>query len=291
MDAVFAPAAPLPQPTIDLAEAKADLDRHGYCVVRDVLSPAQVAAIRARVDGQADGEAAAGVAFHDSKANQRIWMLLNKGRVFRELVLHPFAIEMMGHLLGSDFLLSSATANIARPGGEAMYLHADQGYVDFWTERPVVANIAWMLDDFSEENGGTRLMPGSHLARDWRGELRHPTVAAEGPAGSALVFDGRLIHGTGANRTGDQHRRAILTYYCRPFMRQQENFFLGLDPRLRTPAHEPLLNRLGYSIWRGLGRIEAPNEVQLVSERQDPIPALDAKGRPCAADEPLPERA
>ena len=114
---------------------------HGYCVVADVLSPTQVAALRQRVIEQGQGEDAAGVAFHDSKANQRIWMMVNKGRMFRDLVIHPFVFEMMPHLLDENFILSSLTANIARPGGEPMYLHSDQGYVGFWTPRPVVANI------------------------------------------------------------------------------------------------------------------------------------------------------
>jgi ectoine hydroxylase-related dioxygenase (phytanoyl-CoA dioxygenase family) len=276
-------AQPLPSPTRDLDQAQADLAAFGYCIVRDVLSSAQVAALRERVVEQAAGEDAAGVASHDSKTNQRIWMLVNKGKVFRDLVVHPFATEAMTHLLGEDFLLSSATANIARPGGEPMYLHTDQIYVDFWTEKPVVANIAWMLDDFSDANGGTRLIPGSHLQRNWRESLRTPTVAAEGPAGSALVFDGRLVHGTGANRTQSDHRHGILTYYCRAFMRQQENFFLGLDPAVEEEADDELKRRLGYTIQHGLGRTEAPSQKGLLFRVAEPIPALDARGKPIPA--------
>jgi ectoine hydroxylase-related dioxygenase (phytanoyl-CoA dioxygenase family) len=286
-DTLATPARNLPKPTADRGRARRDLQAFGYCIVKDALTASQVQALRTRVADQARGEEEAGVAFHDSKTNQRIWMLVNKGRVFRDLVLHPLAEEMMGQLLGDDFLLSSATANIACPGGEPMYLHTDQIYVDFWTEKPLVANIAWMLDDFTDENGGTRLVPGSHLVADWRSTLKTGSIAAEGPAGSALVFDGRLVHGTGANRTADQRRHAILTYYCRAFMRQQENFFLGLDPKLRGPEHEPLLRRLGFSIRHGLGRTEAPNQEGLLGLVEEPVPALDAAGRPCPAEQPL----
>ena len=279
---------PLPGPTRDLARAKADLETFGYCIVQDVLTAEQVRALRERVVEQAAGEVQAGVATHDSKTNQRIWMLVNKGRVFRDLVLHPFAAEIMSCLLGDDFLLSSLTANIARPGGDPMYLHTDQIYVDFWTPKPVVANIAWMLDDFSDENGGTRLIPGSHLVENWRERQKAPSVAAEGPAGSALVFDGRLVHGTGANRTGDAHRHGILSYYCRAFMRQQENFFLGLDPEVERDADPELLRRLGYTIQHGLGRTEKPSQEGVLSRVREPIPALDASGRPVRADDGLP---
>lgn len=277
----------LPAPTSDREQAKGDLALWGYCIIQDALSASEVGSLRERMIQQAAGEDASGVGFHDSGNNQRIWMLVNKGRVFRELVEHPLAVEMMTDLLGPDFLLSSLTANIARPGGRPMYLHTDQGYVEFWTPRPVVANIAWMLDDFTDENGGTRLLPGSHIMTDWRAERSRPTIAAEGPAGAALVFDGRLIHGTGANRTADQHRHAILSYYCRPFMRQQENFAFGLAPSLRTEDQEPLLRRLGFHTQRGLGRIEAPREGQR-ADTDTIVRALDERGDPADADGPLP---
>lgn len=270
----------LPSATTNLVRAFDDLAVHGYCLIADVLSPAQVAALRTRVVEQGRGEAAAGVAFHDSKTNQRIWMMVNKGRMFRDLVVHPFATEMMSHLLGRDFLLSSLTANIARPGGELMYLHADQGYIDFWTPKPVVANILWMLDDFTEDNGGTRLIPGSHLRERQPDDGQARTVAAVGKAGSALVFDGRLIHGTGANQTSDVQRHGVLSYFCRPFVRQQENFFLGLAPELRDDEREAFLARLGYRIWAGLGRTEAPGHSQLLDRVQGPVGALGLDGLP-----------
>lgn len=279
---------PLPSPTTDRDRAFADLDTHGYCLVANVLSETQVAAMRARVIEQGLGEDAANVSFHDGKANQRIWMMVNKGRMFRDLVVHPFVTEMMPHLLGKDFLLSSLTANIARPGGEPMYLHADQGYIDFWTPKPVVANILWMLDDFNDENGGTRLLPGSHLRGREPEDTHDRSIAAEGPAGSALVFDGRLIHGTGANRSRDVQRHGVLSYFCRPFVRQQENYFLGLAPRLRATEREAFLERLGYRIWAGLGRTDRPGERELLERVEHPVGALDPAGRSAAADLPLP---
>lgn len=263
----------LADPTRDLDQARRDLDAKGYCIVPGVLSSAEVSALKTRLIEQAQGETARGVAFRDggaSQPNQRVWMLINKGRVFRDLMLHPIIEALMGHLLGPDFLLSSFTANIARRGGEPMVLHTDQGYVGFWTPRPVVANIAWMLDDFSDANGGTRLVPASHLdqsatprssayAPDQPANMptQADTIAAEGPAGSILCFDGRIWHGTGANQT-DQPRHALLSYHCRPFVRQQENFVLGLDPSLRVGERPALLNRLGFAPWAGLGRVESP---------------------------------
>jgi ectoine hydroxylase-related dioxygenase (phytanoyl-CoA dioxygenase family) len=279
----------LPVATTDRAMALADLHAHGYCIVSNVLSPAQTAALRQRVVEQGQGEEAGDIAFHDSKANQRIWMLVNKGRMFRDLVVHPFVLEMMPHLLDDDFILSSLTANIARPGGEPMYLHTDQGYVGFWTPKPVVANILWMLDDFTDENGGTRVIPGSHLRGREPEDTHGRTIAAVAKAGSAMVFDGRLIHGTGANRTADVQRHGILTYFCRPFVRQQENFFLGMDPELRTTEREAFLERVGYRIWAGLGRTDWPGERELLTRIEHPVGPLNAHGDVCAdADAAVP---
>ncbi|HEY1709333.1 MAG TPA: phytanoyl-CoA dioxygenase family protein [Rhizomicrobium sp.] len=255
-----------------------DLARHGYCVVADALSREQCARLRERVVEQAKGEVATGQAFREPPDNQRIWMMVNKGAMFRDLVLHPLVAETMTGLLSPDYLLSSLTANIARPGGTPMYLHRDQGYIDFWTPKPVVANIAWMLDDFSDVNGGTRLVPGSHLERENRKYTLEDTIAAEGPAGAALVFDGRLFHGTGPNRTPAEERHAILSYYCRPFVRQQENFFLGLHPAVLAQERDEFLRRLGYFIWAGLGRTNVPGDKSRLAAMSDPTGPLDARG-------------
>jgi len=217
-------------------------------------------------------------------------MLVNKGQVFRDLMLHPVIDDLMGHLLGADYLLSSLTANIASPGGEPMVLHTDQGYVGFWTPKPVVANIAWMLDDFSEANGGTRLVPRSHLDRNATprsssfvpenlANVPKPeeTIGAAGKAGSILCFDGRVWHGTGANKT-DRPRHALLSYHCRPFVRQQENFVLGLLPAIRETERPALLNRLGFAVWAGLGRVESPRPSTPLFKEPGAVGALAKDG-------------
>jgi ectoine hydroxylase-related dioxygenase (phytanoyl-CoA dioxygenase family) len=268
----------LPQPTGDRAEAFRNLAEHGYCIIENALSPAQLAELRERLLEQAAGEDAAGRGFHDGGGvNQRLWMLVNKGKAFRDLVLHPVVGEFMGHLLGPDYLLSSLTANIARPGSLPMGLHTDQGYVGFWTPQPVVANIAWMLDEFTEENGGTRLTPGSHL-EPFRQRTQSETIGAAGPAGGALIFDGRIAHGTGENRTAGSQRPALLSYFCRPFVRQQENFFVGLDPELRETERQEFLARVGYKVWTGLGRLESPGQPGLVNLQPRPLGPLHRDG-------------
>lgn len=272
-----------------LDPARQQLEELGYCVVEDALEPSLLERLRARVVEQAAGERAAGTAHLEwGGANQRIWFLLNKGRVFSELLLHPLVEGAMSHLLGKSFILSSLSANIAGRGGEEMVLHADQGYLPFPTPKPVVANIAWMLTDFTEENGATLVVPGSHLRQEDIARSGLPDdvapVAAEGRAGSALVFDGRLWHGTGRNRTAEL-RHAILSYHCRPFIRQQENPFLTLDPEVVAGFSDELRARTGYKMWAGLGKTVQGQQAGdvLVDRVDEPVTCLSADGQPLGA--------
>lgn len=272
--------------TTDLDAARAQLDESGYCVVADALDQGLLQRLQARLVEQAAGERAARVAHLEwNGANQRLWVLLNKGDVFRELIMQPLVGEMMSHLLGRSFLLSSLSANIAGRGGEEMILHSDQGYVSFWTPKPLVANIMWMLSDFTEDNGATRLVPGSHLRTENLFKEGLPadveTVAVTGRAGSALVFDGRVWHGTGRNLT-DELRYGILSYHCRPYVRQQENPFLALAPEVVAEWSPEVLARLGWKMWAGLGKTGQGQQDgdEFVARVERPVGPLDATGAP-----------
>jgi len=257
----------LPPITDDLDQARRHLAEHGVARVANALTADELSSARRRVEEQAAGERAAGCAWFDGTGtmprkpgrdgpNQRIWNLVNKGEIFRRIVLKTPTLGLIRHLLGEDVLLSSFTANIAHLGGVPMVLHTDQGYVPPETPYPVVANIMGMLVDFTEANGATRVVPGSHLstARPDPSQ-RPPTVAATGAAGTALVFDGRTWHGTGANETTEP-RSGILSYFCRPFIRQQENFTMSLAPEVIERAPPELLRLLGFATWHSLGMVE-----------------------------------
>ena len=245
--------------TTDLKKATADLDEHGYCLIEGALPPDTLDAVRTRLAEQAATEIADGSDYvYEAGANQRVWTLLNKGEVFEELAQERLILKLMGHMLGPDFLLSNIDANIAGPGGKPMFLHADQSFVPPpWPSYPLVANVMWMLDEFTPENGATRIVPGSHKlgqGPDWSNLPE--TVPVCGPAGTAFVFEGRLWHQTGANTTQSERRHGILAYYCRPFMRQQENWFVSLKPEVLERATPVLRHMLGWDIYFSLGMID-----------------------------------
>lgn len=271
--------ANLPKPTTDRARAKADLERFGYCLIKDALTPTKTAALRKRLRDQADGEKAAGVATFDGgpKApNQRVWALINKGREFEDLLDEPLIDEFVPDLLGDHAIIFSYSANIAGPGGEPQILHYDQISVQPPIPDVMIGlNIAFFLDDVSDANGGTRLVPCSGhrgMAPDNPFSIEG-TIAAEGPAGTALLWDSRVWHGTGPNRT-DGLRHVILLYFNRHFMRAQENWSLSLRDDVRARLSERVLGMLGFRVTNTLGGVEGPREGSIVGRPKAPIGRL-----------------
>lgn len=241
-----------PEPTTDTKQALSDLVDYGYCVVADLLTEDDLTGLRSALLKAAEEDRADGTVWY-SNGNQKLFMLLNRGEEFIRLVQHKRVLEIIEEILGPDMLLSSVTANITQPGNIAQLLHTDQQYVREPWPHPVTVNVLWMLDEFTEENGATRVIPRSHLIGVAPKGVELPTIPVTGPAGGAVLLDGRLWHGSGANTTEDRTRAAILAYYCSPFIRQQENVFRSLKPEIRRELTPELRRLLGYDVWSGLG--------------------------------------
>lgn len=261
-------SASLPAPTRDLARAKADLAEHGLCLVADAMDPALLGEVRARLYAAADEDLRSGA--HepfvmdrpDDRTNQRVWGLLNRGWCFVQLAEHRAALELLRHVLGWPLQLSNISANITGPGGGEMMLHADQLYMPQPWSGPQGVNVLWMVDDFTEDNGATRFVPGSH--RENRTPAAHEhglaTVPITGPAGTMCVMEGRVWHRTGHNATADRRRAGVFAWYTIPIYRTQENWFLSLNPLVRQNASDTLLELLGYRAV-GLGLVNGRSPV------------------------------
>lgn len=228
---------------------------HGYSVLHGVLEPAVAARLKGKVEEIAASERAEGSAWY-SHGNQRVFMLLNRDHMFVELAENPVALEVAEQILGPDLLLSSITANIACPGNSAQQLHADQQYVHEPWLHALTVQACWMLDDFTAPNGATRVVPDSHKwGRTPSGE-EPETIRITGKAGSVAFLDGRVWHGTSRNTTQSVRRAGIFSYYCAPYLRQQENVFRSLDPQVRRGLSRRMRALLGYDIWYGLGTVD-----------------------------------
>ncbi|MFT5113573.1 MAG: ectoine hydroxylase-related dioxygenase (phytanoyl-CoA dioxygenase family) [Parasphingorhabdus sp.] len=271
----------------DLSDLKKQMDRTGYCIVRDLIPHEVVSDMRRRIENQAKAEKHLEVTTQDQvqtddDKNQWVYMLINKGTIFQQLFENETAHEIVRHVLGPDFLLSDFSASITHPGNGQMGLHKDQwwlpepkmphephqrcGDVNRSNVRkgkpaisstpinpPVICNVMWMISDFTVENGGTRIVPDSHLS----GTNPEPygdydTINATGSAGSAVIFEGRTWHSADLN-TSDAARYGITTYYGAPVFRQMLNFTYGMKDEVADQLSLKSRRLLGFKPWGGYG--------------------------------------
>jgi len=226
----------------------------GACVVPAVLDRDQARDVRrALVEAAAESERRGAATFipelDHNPSNVRVFNLIDLHPVFRELILHPVALELVRGLLGEHFMISNFTANIARPGSCSMNVHSDQAIVipEPW-EQPWAINVIWCLDDVTAENGGTLHLPGSHRYQrlaDLPDDMRAHMVPFTARAGSVIAMDGRMWHTSGANVTEDEERALLFGYYTLDFIRPQVNWNAVLSPETIADLSPELFERLG----------------------------------------------
>ena len=238
----------------DLASAQAHLREEGWCVIPEVIDAAKTKQVLDCLWAAAEESKRRGddtfLPFLDpNESNVRVFYLLELHEIFRELIQHPVATQMVKSVLGDNFLISNFTANIARPGSKSMGLHCDQSLVspEPWLTINAL-NCIWCLNDVYFENGATLFIPGSNkwerrsdIPRDAK-QLLKPF---EAKAGSMIVMDGRVWHTSGANITQDKDRALLFGYYTAPFLRQQVNWTKKLSKEVQDSLSPEMTERLG----------------------------------------------
>ena len=226
---------------------KQQLDELGYLVLPGFIPLPLLNELRDRVEALwAEEGVDAGSEFRAEPGTRRLANLVDKGAVFAELVSMSRILECMQHVIGPRFKLSSLNARSTNPhNGDSQPWHADTGAIaderGYW-----VCNSVWMLDDFTAENGATRMIPGSHT---WR-RLPEPgnagslpdEVLVSGTAGTVAIMNAHMWHGGTANRTG-QCRRALHAFYTRSDKPQQQYQKALLRPET-VAALTPLQRRV-----------------------------------------------
>ena len=252
----------LPKSSKNIEQLRKDLLRWGYCKVDSALSAEQVTVVRQRVLDQAEGEKIAGIS-QKTPSGQNINCCVNKGRCFELLIeQHPSQVQggplveqLVNEALGPGWICTSLIAAISLKGGVPQALHQDQGN-DPDSRSPMSVNVLTAISDLDEKNGGTLVIPGSHLtlsdaARERKpvGKLP-PAINVDAEAGTMVITDGRLLHGTGINHT-EAPRIVMLNGMQKSWMRQQENWMLSTRPEVLQRASPKLLHRMGYQATTG----------------------------------------
>jgi ectoine hydroxylase-related dioxygenase (phytanoyl-CoA dioxygenase family) len=181
---------------------------------------------------------------------RRIYSVIEKTLACNPLVEHPLILALLDRILMPNYLLSQLQVIDIHPGEVEQPLHHDDGFYPIARPRAAFsAATIWAIDDFTEDNGATMVLPMSHLWDD-----RTPTdvdrtelVPAVMPAGSVVFFLGTLWHGAGANRSRAT-RMAATAQYCEPWARQQENYSLAISRDRAKLCSATIQAMLGYSM-------------------------------------------
>ena len=267
-------------PDAAVAEVTASLDEHGYALVEGLLPPNDVeermAALRHLLAVTPTGR-------NDFEGfrTQRVYAVFAKTRAFDDLAVHPLLLGALDHALGPHYQFSAPVALQIGPGESAQILHRDEDIYPLpRPHAPVVLNSMWALCDFTERNGATRLVPGSHRWPEDRLPREDETVPVTMPAGSVLVYLGGLWHGGGANTT-DRPRPGLLLEYVVSWLRPQETHLVAVPSDTVRGLPERLQELLGYNVFPPfLGYVDGrhPRRVLAGNRDRDGAPGRAAWG-------------
>lgn len=265
----------------------ATVNEHGAAIVEDVLSPDVLTRFNAELDPLLAAASAdhGGAFINDAIAGffggctRHITGVAAKSPVFAtEVLVNPVLVGVAEAILLSN--CSGIQLNLGHvldrgPGAERQLLHRDELV---WAHLPVphaevmVASLVALVD-FTEDNGATVLVPGSHRWDRHRQPREDEIVPAAMPAGSAVIYLGSIIHAAGSNTTTDQWRRGMHLSYAVGWLRTEENNCLSAPidvvrsyPRraqqlLGYGAHDAIDIGGGY-----LGMVELCDPLDLIAE-------------------------
>jgi len=196
----------------------------------------------------------------------RIYNLLVHGPLYARIPVHPNVLPIAEAVLDPGLLISSLSSIAIGSDEHAQPIHSDDQLIPLPKPHPaLICNTMWAITDFTEENGATRLCPGTHLADHSPDLLEHyDSIPAEMAKGGVLVWVGSLWHGGGANTTAER-RVGIAMNYCAGYLRQQENQQLGIPLETARRFPRRLQELCGYSIYNGLiGHIDKQHPGKLL---------------------------
>ncbi len=228
-------------------DEKNALDRDGFVNLGKLLSDAQLLKMRERYDNEIERYGAGSV--HDVKIGiarieDTVVKSMNHDGLLDPIFMHPRLLSAVRHVLGVHLKYIGSNYHCPMPGYGHQGLHAD--YMWGVEGAPEVVNAVWMIDDFTKDNGPTRLVPGSHRLGVTPGmKLDNPNdsvdgeITITGPAGSCMVYNAHLWHG------GTQN--------CSRSLRRAQHAFFG---RSHRPSSTDVPKVIDQEVYQRLGRVE-----------------------------------
>jgi ectoine hydroxylase-related dioxygenase (phytanoyl-CoA dioxygenase family) len=246
---------------MDKPTARFDADAHaaeiraqGFTVIRDFMDEGTIARVRETLAPYEDSHH--GRNDFEGFKTERVYTLVARGKVFEELAEEPRVLAILDRFLQPGYLLTASQSIRINPGETAQSLHSDDGFYRIPRPRPAISyTLIAAVDPFTQANGCTEVIPGSHLWDEAEIKRRHDAGELEGmlrpmevPAGAAFIMSGTLIHRGGGNRS-DRPRLAFTNQYCEPWARTQEAWHLSIPKEMVRTMSPRLQTLLGYDIW------------------------------------------
>ena len=269
-------------PTEDVVRA---LEADGAVIVEGLLHRDLLARLNGEVDGyveSADPEMKhlnPAIDAFFGKRTRHVAALASKSRTFAsEVLCHPLLLAVADATLlpsCASYQLNVGHILDRGAGADAQWLHRDE---TVWVHVPRPAPILQLssvtaLVDFTQENGATRVVPGSHRWPLERVAEDHELAHAEMPAGSSVIYLGWTIHGAGSNTSRDQWRRGLHMSYLVGWLRSEENNVLATPPAIARTLPRRAQELLGYAVHDALadmggyaGMVELRNPIDLLAE-------------------------
>jgi len=238
----------LPGATCTGQDVAQRLTSDGYVIVSGLMSERDVEAARADL-GRVLEATPKGRNYFEGFDTQRVYALFAKTRTFDQMAVHPLLLDVLDRVLG-HYQLSAPVGIRIGPGEQPQMLHRDDAIYPLPEPHPpVVINTMWPLDEFTEDNGATRLVAGSHRWAPGRQPAPDDQLlTATMSPGSAMFYLGSLWHGGGANRTS-RPRLGVILEYVAGWLRPQENHCLAVPRDIARQLPERLQELLGYNIY------------------------------------------
>jgi ectoine hydroxylase-related dioxygenase (phytanoyl-CoA dioxygenase family) len=255
-------------PNADVAGVAAHLRTYGYAIIDDLAT----AGLLDRLDREASEyieSSAHGRDVYDGRHTRRTGALVARCPASRELVMNRTVLgvvrRFLDHVTAVQLHLTQLIS--IEPGETAQKLHRDQMAFDFYPFSPdyhVQCNTMWALTDFTIDNGATHVVPGSSAVSD-AAVASLPEYQAEMRRGGVLFYDGKVMHGGGANNSSTVRRGVNITYAV-GWVRQEENQYLACSPDIATTLDDDLLRMMGYQ--------QGAFALGYVGDQQDALAAL-----------------
>ncbi|KAH6893532.1 phytanoyl-CoA dioxygenase [Thelonectria olida] len=222
--------------------------KDGFVVIPNVFPEAEALEAIAEIDRLHGDAPKPGHNSFDGFKTNRIFSLLGKTRVFDKFCLLSQVLALNDFFLDKDYLIYIMETIVINPGEKNQVLHHDDSVTRMPRPRPpVTAAIMVVLDDYTELNGATRIIPGSHKWGSDRLGEEHEAIPAVCPRGSIIYFLGTTWHSGGANRS-TKPRHAATIQFCQPYIRPLENLMVAVDPRRALSGEIPdkIVDMMGY---------------------------------------------